>query len=100
VNTIMRYLHYFIAQERESEAMLKYAEIPRAPELTSATNARATARQLVPTMSLSRACSSWHTTSYRWLNERLKRLSPISKGGPWGLSPFCAGGVHAAVSLV
>ena len=30
VNTIMRYLHYFIAQEREKEAMLKYAKIPGA----------------------------------------------------------------------
>lgn len=30
VNTIMRYFHYFMAQEREREAMLKYAEIPGA----------------------------------------------------------------------
>jgi predicted aldo/keto reductase-like oxidoreductase len=29
VNTIMRYHHYFIAQGREKEAMLKYAKIPR-----------------------------------------------------------------------
>jgi predicted aldo/keto reductase-like oxidoreductase len=28
VNTIMRYHHYFIAQGREKEAMLKYAKIP------------------------------------------------------------------------
>jgi predicted aldo/keto reductase-like oxidoreductase len=28
VNTIMRYQHYFIAQGREKEAMLKYARIP------------------------------------------------------------------------
>jgi predicted aldo/keto reductase-like oxidoreductase len=30
VNTIMRYFHYFMAQEREKEAMLKYAKIPGA----------------------------------------------------------------------
>ena len=30
VNTIMRYHHYFIAQGREKEAMLKYAKIPGA----------------------------------------------------------------------
>lgn len=30
VNTIMRYYHYFIAQAREREAMLKYADIPGA----------------------------------------------------------------------
>jgi len=30
VNTIMRYLHYYMAQGREKEAMLKYAEIPGA----------------------------------------------------------------------
>lgn len=30
VNTIMRYFHYFVAQGREREAMLKYADIPGA----------------------------------------------------------------------
>jgi predicted aldo/keto reductase-like oxidoreductase len=30
VNTIMRYLHYYMAQGREKEAMLKYAKIPGA----------------------------------------------------------------------
>jgi len=30
VNTIMRYNHYFLAQGREKEAMLKYSEIPGA----------------------------------------------------------------------
>jgi len=30
VNTIMRYHHYFVAQGREKEAMLKYAKIPGA----------------------------------------------------------------------